>query len=336
MNNGGEAAPATESLEHKEDHNMAPAVEETENAGAVEEDADTTVSIKVLISNANAGSVIGKGGSTINEFQVQSGARIQLSRTKEFFPGTTERILVLTGTAKTVLTALHLILQKFFQEETGNVQVINSTQTTVKMIVPNACCGAVIGRAGSTIRTIVEDCGAHIKISSPEDCYPGVSDRVVTVTGQMEQVIRGVYLVITKVSEDPNYMGFGNVVFPYQNIVPPQPHAHHSLHLPPQAGPPPLVFPTSGPAVTLSVAVPDQHIGAVVGRGGKSITEIQQMAAVKIKISERGDFVEGTNNRKVTITGSSEATQIAQYLITQKVQQSAAEQAQRSAQTAGV
>ncbi|KAI4339269.1 hypothetical protein MLD38_024228 [Melastoma candidum] len=43
--------------------------------------------IRFLVSNAAAGSVTGKGGSTITDFQSQSGARIQLSRNHEFFLG---------------------------------------------------------------------------------------------------------------------------------------------------------------------------------------------------------------------------------------------------------
>lgn len=75
----------------------------------------------------------------------------------------------------------------------------------------------------------------------------------------------------------------------------------------------------------MTVAVPDEHIGAVVGKGGKYISEMQQVSGVRIKISERNDYVPGTRNRKVTISGTLEAVQIAQFLISQKVQQSAAD-----------
>jgi hypothetical protein len=78
--------------------------------------SDTPSSVRFLISNASAGSIIGKGGSTISEFQLQSGARIQLSRNREFFPGTTDRIILLSGTINAILTALHLILSKIMTE----------------------------------------------------------------------------------------------------------------------------------------------------------------------------------------------------------------------------
>lgn len=42
---------------------------------------------KLLVSNTIAGSVIGKAGANIENLQKSSGARIQLSRTGEFYPG---------------------------------------------------------------------------------------------------------------------------------------------------------------------------------------------------------------------------------------------------------
>lgn len=72
--------------------------------------------IKFLVSNAAAGSVIGKGGATITDFQSQSGARIQLSRNYEYFPGTSDRIIMISGTIDDVLKAVELIIAKLLSE----------------------------------------------------------------------------------------------------------------------------------------------------------------------------------------------------------------------------
>ena len=72
---------------------------------------------KFLVSNALAGSIIGKGGANISELQSQSGARLQLSRASEFFPGTQERVMLASGSVNQVLTALHLILTKIQGEQ---------------------------------------------------------------------------------------------------------------------------------------------------------------------------------------------------------------------------
>lgn len=70
------------------------------------------------MSNVEAGSVIGKGGSTISDFQSQSYARIQLSRNYEYFPGTSDRIIMVSGTIDEVLDAVELILTKLLNEVT--------------------------------------------------------------------------------------------------------------------------------------------------------------------------------------------------------------------------
>jgi RNA-binding protein Nova len=81
-----------------------------------EDGSKTSSCLRLLVSNAAAGSVIGKGGATVSDFQTQSGARIQLSRNHEFFPGTTDRIILVTGSINEILTAANLILQKLLSE----------------------------------------------------------------------------------------------------------------------------------------------------------------------------------------------------------------------------
>jgi RNA-binding protein Nova len=68
------------------------------------------------VSNTAAGCIIGKGGSTINDFQSQSGARIQLSRSHEFFPGTNDRIIMVSGQFDDVIKAMDLVLEKLMAE----------------------------------------------------------------------------------------------------------------------------------------------------------------------------------------------------------------------------
>ncbi|GAB2294366.1 Protein btr1 [Dionaea muscipula] len=108
--------------------------------------------IKFLVSNAAAGSVIGKGGSTINDFQSQSGARIQLSRNHEFFPGTSDRIIMISGKDEDVLKATELVLNKLLSEIQSEEGDDVDFRSKVRLVVPNSCCGAIIGKGGATIK----------------------------------------------------------------------------------------------------------------------------------------------------------------------------------------
>jgi RNA-binding protein Nova len=68
------------------------------------------------------------------------------------------------------------------------------------------------------------------------------------------------------------------------------------------------------------LALPDEHIGAVLGKSGRTISEIQVVTGARIKISDRGDFLEGTKNRKVILTGMEEGVRMAQSLLEQKIE----------------
>lgn len=85
--------------------------------------------------------------------------------------------------------------------------------------------------------------------------------------------------------------------------------SHSSLH---SAG--------SRPAATLQLGVPDARIGSILGRGGKTLTELQTVTRTKIRISQRGEFIPGTQNRVVTITGNTvQDVEHAQHLVNQRL-----------------
>ncbi|CAN6703706.1 unnamed protein product [Malus baccata var. baccata] len=275
--------------------------------------AEKPTYVRFLVSNAAAGSVIGKGGATITDFQSQSGARIQLSRNHEFFPGTTDRIIMISGTINEIVKAVDLVLAKLLSElhseETEEVE----PRTKLRLVVPNSSCGGIIGKGGSTIKSFIEESQAGIKISPQDNNYFGLNDRLVTVTGSLDEQMRAVDLIVSKLSEDSHYAQSMNAPFSY-------PAAYNAMSYGPPNG-------TGGKfqnakedwSNSVTIGVADEHIGLVLGRGGRTIAEISQGSGAKIKISDRGDFMSGTTDRKVTITGSQRAIRAAESMIMQKV-----------------
>lgn len=96
--------------------------------------ASFRVIAKLLVSNSAAGAVIGRAGGAIGALQAASGARLQLSRAREYFPGTQDRVLLIAGSMESVLTALHLVLQKLAAErvsaEEFSVLFVSSSSST--------------------------------------------------------------------------------------------------------------------------------------------------------------------------------------------------------------
>ncbi|KAL6911278.1 hypothetical protein ACP4OV_000083 [Aristida adscensionis] len=305
------------------------------------DDKEKPTHLRFLVSNTAAGCIIGKGGSTINEFQSQSGARIQLSRSHEFFPGTNDRIIMVSGLFDEVINAMELILEKLLAEG----EEINEAESRpkVRLVVPNSSCGGIIGKGGATIKSFIEESHAGIKISPQDNNFVGLHDRLVTVTGTFDDQMKAIHLILKKLSEDVHYPPNLSSPFPYAGLtfpsypgVPvgymiPQVPYNNAVNYGPNNGygggryqnnkpNTPIRSPANNDAQdSLTMGVADEHIGAVVGRAGRNITEIIQASGARIKISDRGDFIAGTSDRKVTITGTSEAIRIAESMIMQRV-----------------
>ncbi|KAJ1435809.1 K-like proteiny domain [Sesbania bispinosa] len=289
--------------------------------------------VRFLVSNSAAGSVIGKGGSTITDFQAQSGARIQLSRNHEFFPGTTDRIIMVSGAINEILRAVELILSKLLNELHSEDDNDAEPKTKVRLIVPNGSCGGIIGKGGATIRSFIEDSRAGIKISPQDNNYYGQNDRLVTLTGTLDEQMRAIDLIVSKLAEDPQYSQSMNSPFsypgvyfsgyhgvPYTYVLPSvAPATYNTMNYRPNGAGGKLQNNKEERSNSLTIGVADGHIGLVVGRGGRSIMDISQTSGAKIKISDRGDYISGTTDRKVTITGSQRAIRTAESMILQKV-----------------
>lgn len=340
--------------------------------------AAKTPILKVLIPNHAAGSIIGKGGANIAEVQQTTGARIKLSPNNDYYPGTQERVGLIMGEVETINKMLNFVIEKIRQEPPA--MRLNPAMTydrerakQMKIVVPNSTAGLIIGKGGTTIKYIGDQTGARIQVSQKnQESVPG--ERVIGVTGSLEQVQAACAVIAAKVQEDPehalnnniSYSGFsvgahrhsngssslnafsgglssagisglgaGSNAAATNNIL-----AHAALlsggglgannpllNAMGNLGPLGLSSSTSQitSTATLELTVPDELIGAVLGKQGKTINEFMQYSGAKIQVSQKGEYVPGTNNRKVVITGDLNCAQTAHFLITQRLQQVEAE-----------
>uniref|UniRef100_A0A1A8PF90 Neuro-oncological ventral antigen 2 n=2 Tax=Nothobranchius TaxID=28779 RepID=A0A1A8PF90_9TELE len=423
--------------------------------------------LKVLIPSYAAGSIIGKGGQTIVQLQKETGATIKLSKSKDFYPGTTERVCLIQGTVE-ALNGVHDFIAEKVREMPQSTQKtepvsILQPQTTVnpdrvkqaKLIVPNSTAGLIIGKGGATVKAVMEQSGAWVQLSQKPEGI-NLQERVVTISGEPEQNRKAVEIIVQKIQEDPQSssclnISYSNVTGPVANSNPTgSPYANSTEVMPAAAAAAAATassllgqaglagvgaFPTtmssfsgndllaissalntlasygyntnslglglnpaaaSGvlaavaananpaaaaaanllasyasdaststahPAASLGglslgslaaatgatngylsaasplvassllateklaegakevveIAVPENLVGAILGKGGKTLVEYQELTGARIQISKKGEFIPGTRNRKVTITGSQAATQAAQYLISQRI-----------------
>lgn len=112
-----------------------------------------------------------QGGTNINDFQAKTFARIQLSKSQEYYPGTQDRTLLISGRLKQVVAALALILDKLVGEGAApfsprsrlHQEPDRAPRLLLKMLVPQPLCGIIIGKAGATIRSFSNDTQTTIR-----------------------------------------------------------------------------------------------------------------------------------------------------------------------------
>jgi heterogeneous nuclear ribonucleoprotein K len=79
-----------------------------------------------------------------------------------------------------------------------------------------------------------------------------------------------------------------------------------------------MMFGGNHPTTSTQVSIPKDLAGAIIGKGGSRIRQIRQESGAGITIDEA---VAGSSDRIITITGTQEAIQNAQYLLQMSVKQ---------------
>ena len=166
--------------------------------------ADSLVSLKMLVSNNVAGSIIGRSGQSISELQSQSSSRIKLSQAGDFYPGTSDRVCLIQGDQTQVKSAISLIIKRIDElqrqaEQRGQQQrqqeenddedhftdapptedgdgedgdddeTLSSQSFIIRILVPTPACGMIIGRGGSNIKNMAELSGVSSIRLSPKE-----------------------------------------------------------------------------------------------------------------------------------------------------------------------
>ncbi|UYV62729.1 PCBP3 [Cordylochernes scorpioides] len=276
--------------------------------------------------------------------QRKSGARINIS------DGTsTERLVTVTGSTEAVLKAFALIASKFeeVRPTAGDPAppALSGAKppVTLRLVVPDSQCGSLIGKGGAKIKEIREVTGASVQVAS--EMLPNSTERTVTISGSAEAISKCIYQICCVMLESPPkgptipyrpkpsmppvifaggqaYTVQGSYAIPHPDLtklhqlalqhsplVAPQSEAAAGVCLAAAASPLQHVVTTT---TTTEMTIPNDLIGSVIGKGGTKINEIRQLSRANIKIS---NSEEGSKDRVVTITGSPEAINIAQYLI---------------------
>lgn len=351
-------------------------------SGIATPESSSRVIFKILVSNNNAGSIIGKSGKTISDLQQESSARIRLSQAGDFFPGTNDRVCLMSGTVDNVKTAVSLVLEKLHQLQVETDPPLESEDPTsrtdsndvkynysARILIPAAACGMLIGREGSTIKKIKDDvCASSVRLSPKvtDHFIPRTFERILTVSsGTLESCVTFAKSILDGFTRHPETCRYLNTTTSYYGtsyaaastspllqyttspqpllpgLLPPSPSSHmqdidigvQDLRIGGTSSPlrsqnlpgfilsnpltPPMAMQSPNQTSSIQMFVPNSLIGALLGQRGQTLIHLQKRSATMIKVSQRGEFVPGTNDRIVTIIGPMANIKDARALIEQ-------------------
>merc|ERR1719319_1413808 len=156
----------------------------------------------MLLPSNVAGHLIGKGGETIAELRRSSGTNIQMSKATDLFPGTQDRVSLITGPKESVSHVVQLLvkLMKERWEELGEADT--ERERTLRVVVPNSTIGMVIGKGGESVEEMKQRSGVSILISKKEELK--VPERVISLVGETRGNQVALDMILEKIADDPN------------------------------------------------------------------------------------------------------------------------------------
>ena len=190
--------------------------------GGDNQSSSSRIAIKFLLGNGITGSLIGTKGSAVKCLIDMSGAKVYVSNGDAHFPGSTDRVILVSGSLSqiTVVQSLiwHLIANNVRSTEMGERSetwdpytaldecsegIHDEIIVTCKLSIPQAAAGMILGRNGSSIRSITEESGARISMASKDDGMVMLThERVLTITGPKINCVKCTTLVVAKLAED--------------------------------------------------------------------------------------------------------------------------------------
>ncbi|KAF2155160.1 hypothetical protein K461DRAFT_285233 [Myriangium duriaei CBS 260.36] len=264
-----------------------------------------TYPLRLLVPHILIGSIIGKQGVRIREIQDASGARLNAS--DQCLPLSTERSLVVLGVADAVHIATFYVGKTLDEQLTERFGGPASSAYATRSGGP----AGVVPGGMQVVPYVPHQAGGQW--GQPEYFRRQQAQR-----GPPQAAYGGQYPQSGAPIHSQPSMGYGAAASPrapYAGAGPQAPAAYSGHASQPHvghAGAPQHGAGVPGQPLTQQIFIPNDMVGAIIGKGGAKINEIRQLSGSVIKINEPQD---NSNERLVTITGTGECNQMALYML---------------------
>uniref|UniRef100_A0AAQ4PPS4 Insulin-like growth factor 2 mRNA binding protein 2a n=1 Tax=Gasterosteus aculeatus aculeatus TaxID=481459 RepID=A0AAQ4PPS4_GASAC len=280
------------------------------------------IPLKILAHNSLVGRLIGKEGRNLKKIEEETGTKIGISSLQELTLYNPERTIMVKGSLEASCKAEVEIMKKLREAYENDIAAVNQQsnlipglnlnalgifssglpvlpsaagprgaappmqqapeQEVVYLFIPTQAVGALIGKKGQHIKQLAHFAGASIKIAPAEG--PDVSERMVVITGTPESQFKAQGRIFGKLKEE-NFFSAKEEV-----------------------------------KLETHIKVPSTAAGRVIGKGGKTVNELQNLTSAEV-IVPRDQTPDENDEVFVKISGHFFASQTAQRKIREIIQQ---------------
>uniref|UniRef100_A0A8C8LKR7 RRM domain-containing protein n=1 Tax=Oncorhynchus tshawytscha TaxID=74940 RepID=A0A8C8LKR7_ONCTS len=251
------------------------------------------VPLKILAHNNFVGRLIGKEGRNLKKVEQDTDTKITISPLQDLTVYNPERTITVKGPIEACCLAETEIMKKVREAYDNDMAAMNVSQCsitsfpwpwhfrfppqeTVHVYIPAQAVGAIIGKKGQHIKQLSRFAGASIKIAPAE--APDSKMRMVIVTGPPEAQFKAQGRIYGKLKEE-NFFG-------------PKEEVKLETH----------------------IKVAAAAAGRVIGKGGKTVNELQNLTAAEVVVP-REQTPDENDQVIVKIIGHFYASQLAQRKI---------------------
>ncbi|KAM7407565.1 hypothetical protein PAMA_003336 [Pampus argenteus] len=289
------------------------------------------IPLKILAHNSLVGRLIGKEGRNLKKIEEETGTKITISSLQDLTIYNPERTITVKGSLEACCKAEAEIMKKLREAYENDIAAINQQanlipglnlnalgifssglpvlppaagprgavtpvapagynpflqqapeQEVVYLFIPTQAVGALIGKKGQHIKQLAHFAGASIKIAPAES--PDVTERMVIITGTPEAQFKAQGRIFGKLKEE-NFFSAKEEV-----------------------------------KLETHIKVPSTAAGRVIGKGGKTVNELQNLTSAEV-IVPRDQTPDENDEVFVKISGHFFASQTAQRKIREIIQQ---------------
>ncbi|MCP9262409.1 RNA-binding protein Nova-1 [Dirofilaria immitis] len=83
----------------------------------------------------------------------------------------------------------------------AHVSDTEDNMVQVKVLIPSAAVGALIGKGGETMRNLKSESGCRLQMSKNQEVYPGTNERICLVKGKIASVLKVSDVILEKIRE---------------------------------------------------------------------------------------------------------------------------------------